>query len=798
GGALFINCVSGNAPSNIDLGFGGVHLENGYPAYEGIVQEYANPIFNGPFTPANGNFSGTYFSYARILGPAGLTLITNVDGTIISLTEKTWGGGKVYFGGLLPPGVMSPELNAQNMWQNILADLNAVCNSTIALPADAGACTATAAAQVLDATATDDCAVVSLTHDFAAAPATNSLDGAVIPVTPALITWTATDAAGNTGTCQFLVAAQEAEVPVITCPDDISVTAEAGLCGAIVTFAATATDNCSLSPAISSSLVSGSLFPNGSTSVQVMATDESGNRSTCTFVVTITGNPEVCNGLDDDCNGLVDDGAPADNMFYQDADYDGYGDPAHSIMACQAPSGYVSNALDCDDTNYYIQPGMYESCNEIDDNCDGQVDEGVSPTWYADTDGDGYGDPLVTKLGCSQPLGYSYDNNDCDDDNAYIHPGAQEDCTNSEDENCDGIVGDNFFTIKETHTDVYCGGTPDGSIQLTIAPSQVYTVIQWSNGACCTTEQTNLQAGTYKVTVTNECGTTKTKTIHIQPSATPALLLSLNTTPITCSGAGDGAITTVVQGGCGDNTYAWNTGSTDAGFSGISGGYYSVVVTDACGCTQTGDTYVNDPYPLGLYAGAIYTLLDGNYWVQVVPYGGTSPYKFRRTIAGGGFTAWSNGNGFADLQPGTYTFEVQDKNGCSAQFSQELTPFSPRPANPQTVEARNTLLPETTTAEPDSSDGTDRDQSAGKVEDPEPVVFPNPTAGELHLEWGGFAEKSAIIQIINNVGQTMRTLTVPAGALGLTANLQELPAGIYFVKILTAGGAAKILRLVKI
>ena len=77
---------------------------------------------------------------------------------------------------------------------------------------------------------------------------------------------------------------------------------------------------------------------------------------------------------------------------YQDLDNDGFGDIEHQILACAPPEGFVSNfATDCDDTEVLSNPDVSESCDEIDNDCDGLVDNGVTTTYYADSDEDGFG-----------------------------------------------------------------------------------------------------------------------------------------------------------------------------------------------------------------------------------------------------------------------------------------------------------------------------------------------------------------------------------------------------------------------
>ncbi|MBK8683322.1 MAG: putative metal-binding motif-containing protein [Bacteroidetes bacterium] len=86
---------------------------------------------------------------------------------------------------------------------------------------------------------------------------------------------------------------------------------------------------------------------------------------------------DICNGIDDNCNGLIDEDAIF-IAYYLDADGDGFGDAETEEMFCDIPFGYVTDNTDCDDTNENIYPGATEILNGLDDNCDGVIDEGLS------------------------------------------------------------------------------------------------------------------------------------------------------------------------------------------------------------------------------------------------------------------------------------------------------------------------------------------------------------------------------------------------------------------------------------
>jgi len=133
------------------------------------------------------------------------------------------------------------------------------------------------------------------------------------------------------------------------------------------------------------------------------------------------GNAEVCDvaSVDEDCN--------PDTLGFRDQDGDGYSDAA----CCNENPDFGSHpsepeyncGLDCNDTASNINIEATEACNNLDDDCNGAVDDNVNVTQYMDMDSDGYGMGAGI-LKCPGTTGYSLLGNDCDDDNVAIKPGA--------------------------------------------------------------------------------------------------------------------------------------------------------------------------------------------------------------------------------------------------------------------------------------------------------------------------------------------------------------------------------------
>jgi hypothetical protein len=132
----------------------------------------------------------------------------------------------------------------------------------------------------------------------------------------------------------------------------------------------------------------------------------------------------ACNGAEPPApeSGIADSGA-TDSDTNADTDGDGYGDD------------------DCDDANASVHPGAPETCDQLDNDCNGIADDGAvdAPTWYRDSDGDLYGSESDTVSDCAMPDGFAEASGDCDDTRGSVHPSAAEVCNDGVDNDC--IVG---------------------------------------------------------------------------------------------------------------------------------------------------------------------------------------------------------------------------------------------------------------------------------------------------------------------------------------------------------------------
>lgn len=231
---------------------------------------------------------------------------------------------------------------------------------------------------------------------------------------------------------------------------------------------------------------------------------------------------------------------------------------------------------------------------------------------------------------------------------------------------------------------ISCSGASDGAIDLTIAGGTAPFTIAWSNGVGFTSSDEDLGglgAGGYQVNVTDAYGCSTDTLILLmspQPMAVSAVLGSNNGNNIPCAGGSNGSIDLSVSGGTAPFTYAWSNGESTEDIANAGAGAINVLITDANGCSTTGNWVLSEPDTLAVVANA---LLHANGYgvtcagsadggIDAVITGGTTAYAL----------AWSGPNGFTSnstsisgLFAGSYSLVITDANGCTTSTSVEVT-----------------------------------------------------------------------------------------------------------------------------
>lgn len=216
------------------------------------------------------------------------------------------------------------------------------------------------------------------------------------------------------------------------------------------------------------------------------------------------------------------------------------------------------------------------------------------------------------------------------------------------------------FTASITKTDITCTGANDGTATVSVTGGLPPYSYAWSTGSNAT-GISGLAPGNYAITVRDADGCMVTATTTINEPL--PLTLTVTTTDVTCSGANDGTATATPSGGIAPYSYQWNTIPQQVSSTAIflAAGTFSVVVTDANGCTATASATINTSSVITPSVDLIrhiscFGANDGE--IQITTTGGVMPYQF----------SWSHGANTEDvsqLTPGNYTLTVIDADNCS-------------------------------------------------------------------------------------------------------------------------------------
>ncbi|MEL6804769.1 MAG: SprB repeat-containing protein, partial [Bacteroidota bacterium] len=242
-----------------------------------------------------------------------------------------------------------------------------------------------------------------------------------------------------------------------------------------------------------------------------------------------------------------------------------------------------------------------------------------------------------------------------------------------------GSVDSGSFTISAPPTlnatatvdaNVSCNGLGDGQLTASATGGTAPYNYLWSTSSTNATIG-SLTPATYNLTVTDNNGCTATTQGTItEPTA--LISTALVDSNVTCNGFLNGGVKASVTGGTTPYNFAWTNSATTAALTGISAGVYTVVVTDANGCTSTDSASVTEPAPI-----VATTVIDSNVTCSgffdggatASATGGTSPYDY----------LWSNTATTASITgiaAGTYSVTVTDNNGCTASDSETITESS--------------------------------------------------------------------------------------------------------------------------
>jgi len=303
------------------------------------------------------------------------------------------------------------------------------------------------------------------------------------------------------------------------------------------------------------------------------------------------------------------------------------------------------------------------------------------------------------------------------------------------------------LTASTTATNIDCNGQGSGSATATVTGGTAPLTFAWSNGASTPTVS-NLNAGTYTVTITDANGCSVTQTVTItEASALNPLVVTTNNL---CAGANNGSIDLTVIGGTTPYVYSWSNGSSSEDISNLSAGNYTVTITDGLGCTASTSIAIFEPTAISVTTSSTDEMMGMDGTATATVSGGTPNYTYY-WMPGGQTTATISG-----LAAGTYTLMVTDANGCG----------------------------DTVAVQVGSQVGLD-DHEGWIVS-----VFPNPVKDELHLLCSNGNEEEIKLELFTMEGKCVWT-AVRSLQNEVIVPVQAYSSGMYQLRISASKGSQR-------
>jgi large repetitive protein len=228
----------------------------------------------------------------------------------------------------------------------------------------------------------------------------------------------------------------------------------------------------------------------------------------------------------------------------------------------------------------------------------------------------------------------------------------------------------NPLSLTISGTDIACNGASTGTATVVASGGTSGYTYLWTPGGATTATASGLTIGSYSVLVTDANGCTETTSITLT-EPTPLQLSIGNVSPVSCFGGNNGSAEAVVSGGVGPHTYLWTPGNINTSTaSGLAAGTYTVVVTDANGCTITDNVTITQPLaPLAVSFNTINNLCNGqsNGSITANVSGGTAGYSYLW------YPNADTNQTNSGLPAGTYTLVITDANGCQLTDNATVT-----------------------------------------------------------------------------------------------------------------------------